>query len=110
MNFKKLIPVTLATVILGFGASSISETNHADARTYSQNGITLHDDSRLPFHTNENLATLLNKDTDSLTKNQLIDYFKMLGFKNVGQVIQTAEKQNLDVSAFSKYKNHKSWE
>ncbi|WP_239734820.1 SPIN family peroxidase inhibitor [Mammaliicoccus sp. G-M28] len=110
MNIKKLIPVTLATVILGFGAANITEENHADARTHSQNGLTLHDDTRLPFHTNQNLAALLNKDTDALTKNQLIDYFKMLGFKNVGQVIQTAEKQNLDVSEFNKYRNHTGWE
>jgi len=109
MNFKKLIPVTLSAVILGFGAVSVTEANHANARTYSQNGITLHDDARLPFHTTEDLAVLLNKHTDPLTKTQLIHYFKSLGFKNVGQVIKTAEKQNIDVSAFYKYRNHKGW-
>ncbi len=50
MKFKKLIPVTLSAVILGFGAVSITDSHHADARTYSQNGLTLHDDTRLPFH------------------------------------------------------------
>lgn len=109
MKFKKLIPVTLSAVILGFGAISITDSHHADARTYSQNGLTLHDDTRLPFHTDQDLATLLSKDTDALNKKQLIHYFKLLGFKNVGQVIKTAEKQNIDVSVFYKYRNHKGW-
>ncbi|MBF9297303.1 MULTISPECIES: SPIN family peroxidase inhibitor [Mammaliicoccus] len=109
MKFKKLIPVTLSAVILGFGAVSVTDSHHADAKTHSQNGLTLHDDTRLPFHTDQDLAVLLNKDTDTLTKQQLIDYFKLLGFKNVGQVIKTAEKQNIDVSAFHKYRNHKGW-
>ncbi|MEK4392658.1 SPIN family peroxidase inhibitor [Mammaliicoccus sp. FSL K6-3158] len=109
MKFKKLIPVTLSAVILGFGAITITDSHHADARTYSQNGLTLHDDTRLPFHTDQDLTTLLSKDTDALTKKQLIHYFKLLGFKNVGQVIKTAEKQNIDVSVFYKYRNHKGW-
>ncbi|HHO5063221.1 TPA: SPIN family peroxidase inhibitor [Staphylococcus aureus] len=101
MNFKKIVVTTLTIGVLSTGV--LSFTNNSEAKVISQNGIILHDDSRLLEHELTYIDVLLDKKTDDLTRQQLKKYFADQGLYSVKDIVVKAKKDGLDVSKYTKY-------
>ncbi|MBO0928947.1 SPIN family peroxidase inhibitor [Staphylococcus sp. 30400_3112M30941] len=101
MKLKKVIMATVAVGILSTGV--LFETNNSYAKVTSQNGLTLHDDSRLLEHELSYVDVLIDKKTDKETKQQLKDYFAEQGLYSVKDIVKKAKKDGLDISKYTKY-------
>ncbi|HGO2073344.1 SPIN family peroxidase inhibitor [Staphylococcus aureus] len=101
MKLKKVIAATIAVGVLSTGA--ISLTNNSHAKVTSQNGITLHDDSRLLEHELSYVDVLVDKKADKQTKQQLKEYFAEQGLYSVKDIVKKAKKDGLDISKYTKY-------
>lgn len=100
----KLRKIIMATATIGFLSTGIlGVTNNSHAKVTSQNGITLHDDSRLLEHELSYIDVLVDKKADKQTKQQLKEYFAEQGLYSIKDVIEKAKKQGLDVSKYTKY-------
>ncbi|ULG74165.1 SPIN family peroxidase inhibitor [Macrococcus brunensis] len=101
MNPKNLLLSTAALSLLATGVIFTPQT--ASAKTISQNGIVLHDDSRLPEHELAYVDVLLDKHADKATKAELRKYFKDLGLNTISDIVKKAKKDGLDVSQYKRY-------
>lgn len=99
MKFKQFICATATIGILSTGAFLVQ--NHtASASSFNQNGLNLHDDSRLLDHELSYVDILTNKNTDPATKQQLKNYFAQKGLYSVSDIIKKAQKDGLDITKY----------
>ncbi|UBH22339.1 SPIN family peroxidase inhibitor [Macrococcus armenti] len=95
MKFK-----SIAIVALTAGTLSINE---AHASTIHQNGIALHDDSKLLEHELTYADVLVNQKTDTATKNVLKKYFANLGLYSISDIVKKAKMDDLNVTKYEKF-------
>ncbi|NBK47524.1 SPIN family peroxidase inhibitor [Staphylococcus delphini] len=93
------------TLVAGFAVAALSTgifavSNEANAQVTSQNGIILHDDSKLLEHELQYVDVLVNPNANPQTKERLQTYFKNLGLNSVSEIIQKAKQDGLDTSKY----------
>ena len=99
MKYKSIAIAALTAGTLLSGALSINE---AHAGTIHQNGIALHDDSKLLEHELTYVDVLVNPKTDAATKSVLKKYFANLGLYSISDIIKKAKADGLDVTRYEK--------
>ncbi|MTV21488.1 SPIN family peroxidase inhibitor [Staphylococcus delphini] len=95
---KKTLVASFAVAALSTGIFAVS--NEANAQVTSQNGIILHDDSKLLEHELQYVDVLVNPNANPQTKERLQTYFKNLGLNSVSEIIQKAKQDGLDTSKY----------
>ncbi|PCF41639.1 SPIN family peroxidase inhibitor [Staphylococcus delphini] len=95
---KKLIVASLAVGILSTGA--FVSPQQADAKITSQNGIILHDDSRLLEHELTYIDVLIDPNANPKTKERLKTYFADQGLYSVSDIVKKAKSEGLDTSKY----------
>ncbi|WP_353421558.1 SPIN family peroxidase inhibitor [Staphylococcus delphini] len=95
---KKTLVASFAVATLSTGIFAVS--NEANAQVTSQNGIILHDDSKLLEHELQYVDVLVNPNANPQTKERLQTYFKNLGLNSVSEIIQKAKQDGLDTSKY----------
>lgn len=93
------------TLVAGFAVAALSTgifavSNEANAQVTSQNGIILHDDSKLLEHELQYVDVLVDPNAKPQTKERLQTYFKNLGLNSVSEIIQKAKQDGLDTSKY----------
>ncbi|HEC2153020.1 SPIN family peroxidase inhibitor [Staphylococcus delphini] len=93
------------TLVAGFAVAALSTgifavSNEANAQVTSQNGIILHDDSKLLEHELQYVDVLVDPNANPQTKERLQTYFKNLGLNSVSEIIQKAKQDGLDTSKY----------
>lgn len=93
------------TLVAGFAVAALSTgifavSNEANAQVTSQNGIILHDDSKLLEHELQYVDVLVDSNANPQTKERLQTYFKNLGLNSVSEIIQKAKQDGLDTSKY----------
>ncbi|QUM67127.1 SPIN family peroxidase inhibitor [Staphylococcus delphini] len=93
------------TLVAGFAVAALSTgifavSNEANAQVTSQNGIILHDDSKLLEHELQYVDVLVDPNVNPQTKERLQTYFKNLGLNSVSEIIQKAKQDGLDTSKY----------
>lgn len=93
------------TIVAGFAVAALSTgifavSNEANAQVTSQNGIILHDDSKLLEHELQYVDVLVDPNANPQTKERLQTYFKNLGLNSVSEIIQKAKQDGLDTSKY----------
>ncbi|HAR6072148.1 TPA: SPIN family peroxidase inhibitor [Staphylococcus pseudintermedius] len=99
MNKTLIAGITVAALSTGIFATATSHEAHAQVT--AQNGIVLHDDSKLLAHELEYVDVLINPNTDPQTKAQLQDYFAKQGLDSVSDIVQKAKQDGLDTSKYN---------
>ncbi|GGI41940.1 SPIN family peroxidase inhibitor [Mammaliicoccus stepanovicii] len=99
MKVSNILMATVATGVLSIGVLT-GTAEEANAKTYSQNGIILHDDSLLLDHELSYVDTLLDENTSDFTKQKLQKYFADQGLYSVSDIVKKAEKDGLDISKY----------
>lgn len=100
MNVNKVILTAVTTGVLATGLFVAAPHEKADAAVKSQNGIVLHDDSRVLEHELDYVGIIVDKKADKKVKATLKAYFKNQGFKSVAEVVKKAKAQGLDTSKY----------
>ncbi|MBA8760529.1 SPIN family peroxidase inhibitor [Staphylococcus schleiferi subsp. coagulans] len=95
---KKLLVSTLAVGILSTGAFALSQNAHASV--IAQNGIILHDVSRLLEHELTYIDVLVDENANPQTKQRVKEYFDKQGLHSVQEIILKAKAQGLDTSKY----------
>ncbi|HHU6751096.1 TPA: SPIN family peroxidase inhibitor [Staphylococcus pseudintermedius] len=93
------------TLVAGFAVAALSTgifavSNEASAKVISQNGIILHDDSRMLEHELQYIDVLTNPNADPQTKERLQSYFESQGLNTLSEIIQKAKQDGLDTSKY----------
>ncbi|QHW36093.1 SPIN family peroxidase inhibitor [Staphylococcus ursi] len=93
------------TLVTGFAVAALSTgifavSNEANAQVTSQNGIILHDDSRILEHELQYVDVLINPNTNLQTKERLKAYFESQGLNTVSEIVQKAKQDGLDTSKY----------
>ncbi|BAS45046.1 hypothetical protein SSCHL_0266 [Staphylococcus schleiferi] len=95
---KKLLVSTLAVGILSTGAFALS--HEADAKVTAQNGIILHDDSKLLEHELSYVDILIDDNASADSKQRVKAYFDKQGLHSVSDIIKKAKADGLDTSKY----------
>lgn len=97
MKFKHIVITTVATTALFTGGVTVHQ---ADASVIQQNGIILHDDSKMLEHEVTYIDYLVNPNTDQQTKQRLEQYFAKQGLNSVAEIVSKAKQDGFDVSKY----------
>ncbi|HEC2182618.1 TPA: SPIN family peroxidase inhibitor [Staphylococcus delphini] len=95
---KKLMVAGLAVSILSTGAFATAQ--QADAKIISQNGIILHDDSKLLEHELTYIDVLIDPNANPEAKERLKKYFEKQDLHSVSEIVKKAKSDGLDTSKY----------
>ncbi|ARQ08076.1 SPIN family peroxidase inhibitor [Macrococcoides canis] len=97
MKFKHIALTTVAASTLFTGGIAVHQ---ADASVIQQNGIILHDDSKMLEHEVSYIDYLVNPKTDQETKERIENYFAAQGLNSLSEIITKAKQDGFDVSKY----------
>lgn len=97
MKFKHIALTTVAASTLFTGGIAVQQ---ADASVIQQNGIILHDDSKMLEHEVSYIDYLVNPKTDQETKERIENYFAAQGLNSLSEIITKAKQDGFDVSKY----------
>ncbi|UEX90206.1 SPIN family peroxidase inhibitor [Staphylococcus ratti] len=100
MSIDKLILTAVTTGVLATGIFVATPHESANASVSSQNGIVLHDSSRILEHELDYVAVLVDKNADPEIKANLKAHFKAQGLNSVSDIVKKAKAQGLDTSKY----------